>query len=103
MYIYIYVYTYICTYIYMYIYTYKYIHICIYQWAGVPSSESTHSSLYEIASKPLKNGSSKQGTLTQFSVFSSSFISFGGSDEHGTSALRLDEDLSVCNCGPSDT
>jgi len=74
-----------------------------YLWAGLPPISSTQSPLYEVVSMPVNKGASRQGTLTQFSVFSNSFISFGGSDKHGTSAMRLDEDLSICHCGPSDT
>lgn len=78
-----------------------------YQWAmsnhEISSHNGTYDDLYEVASKPVKDGAKKEGTLTQFSVFSPSFISFGGSEEYSTSALRLDEDLSICHCGPSDT
>ena len=43
------------------------------------------------------------GTSSQFSVFSPNFLSFGASERYGSNAIRLDSDLSKCDCGPSDT
>ena len=39
----------------------------------------------------------------QFAVFTQNYMSFGASDEHSTNAIRVDSNMSVCNCGPSDT
>jgi hypothetical protein len=45
----------------------------------------------------------RSGTLTQFAVCTSSYISFGGSEAFGTNAIRLYDDLRTCSSGPSDT
>ena len=42
-------------------------------------------------------------THQQFAVCSIHYIIFGGSSKEGTNALRIDEDLKTCFCGPSDT
>ena len=39
----------------------------------------------------------------QFAVFSATSMTFGASEAFGTNAVRIDADLSVCQCGPSDT
>ena len=43
------------------------------------------------------------GTITQFAVFSPTYMSFGASESQGTNAIRVDSNLSTCHCGPSDT
>ena len=41
--------------------------------------------------------------MMQFAVFSATSMTFGASEAFGTNAVRIDADLSVCQCGPSDT
>ena len=44
-----------------------------------------------------------RGTQIQYAVCSPDYLSFGASLSHATNAIRIDSDLRVCVCGPSDT
>ena len=44
-----------------------------------------------------------RGTQIQYAVCSPDYLSFGASLSHATNAIRMDSDLRVCVCGPSDT
>mmetsp|Transcript_16787 Transcript_16787/g.25232 ORF Transcript_16787/g.25232 Transcript_16787/m.25232 type:complete len:518 (+) Transcript_16787:161-1714(+) len=50
-----------------------------------------------------KIGSSTLVTATQFAHCTPTYMAFGGSNQHGTNALRIDSDLSQASSGPSDT
>ena len=64
-----------------------------YEWA----------SPHERSSPPNATSTSSSGTYNQYALCASNFMSFGGSEKHGTNAIRLDNDLSSCLCGHSDT
>ena len=44
-----------------------------------------------------------RGAQIQYAVCSPNYLSFGASLSHATNAIRIDSDLRVCVCGPSDT
>lgn len=42
-------------------------------------------------------------TSQQFAIFSVDNICIGGSQQHGSNAIRIDSDLKLCSCGVTDT
>lgn len=60
-----------------------------------------HAHLDDSEASEMTSGSAL--THQQFAVCSIHYIIFGGSSKEGTNALRIDEDLKTCFCGPSDT
>lgn len=75
-----------------------------YPWAKKSKEKSAVGNLY-IVEPPSPSASSMrcEGTMMQFAVFSATSMTFGASEAFGTNAVRIDADLSVCQCGPSDT
>jgi hypothetical protein len=75
-----------------------------YPWAKKSKEKSPVGNLY-IVEPPSPSASSMrcEGTMMQFAVFSATSMTFGASEAFGTNAVRIDADLSVCQCGPSDT
>lgn len=69
------------------------------------SNESTKARKFQWANANTSpdQSSGNESTIFQFAVFNSTYMSFGASLKHGTSAIRIDDDLSVCHLGPSDT
>lgn len=47
--------------------------------------------------------SPSSSTWDQFALCAPEYMAFGGSEKHGTNAIRLESDLSVCSTGHSDT
>jgi hypothetical protein len=63
-----------------------------YEWISPAERHSSHDSPSPTSS-----------TWDQFALCAPEYMAFGGSEKHGTNAIRLDSDLSVCSTGHSDT
>lgn len=75
-----------------------------YPWAKKSKEKSPAGNLF-IVEPPSPGAASMrcEGTMMQFAVFSATSMTFGASEAFGTNAVRIDAELSVCQCGPSDT
>jgi hypothetical protein len=62
-------------------------------------------SKYEWASpaERQRSSNSTSSTWDQFALCAPEYMAFGGSEKHCTNAIRLDNDLSICSTGHSDT
>lgn len=82
----------------------------LHQWCGgtAPTEKLSQSVANDIANESLEEGEQAQQevestTLRQFVVATSLYLTIGGSREHGTNALRLDENMKTIHVGRSDT
>lgn len=50
-----------------------------------------------------ETASATSSTWDQFALCAPEYMAFGGSEKHCTNAIRLDNDLSICSSGHSDT